>query len=212
MNLDTSAVLWSAPERERAGRPLLVLLHGYGSHEGDLFSLSPALPLAPVVASVRAPMSESGGFAWWSLDGATPGAPDPEAVDAAATAVLDWLDTLDYTSVSILGFSQGGAMTLQLLRHAPERFAAAVCLSGFIATETHPGDARLAEVRPPVFWGRGTSDPVIPAYAIERTTEWLPAHADATTRIYEGLGHSISTEELTDFAAFLGERAAGNAS
>ncbi len=206
MNLDTSAVLWSAPERERAGRPLLVLLHGYGSHEGDLFSLSPALPLGPVVASVRAPLAESGGFAWWSLDGATPGAPDPEAVDAAATAVLEWLDTLEYTSVSILGFSQGGAMTLQLLRHAPERFTAAVCLAGFVPTATHPGDARLGEVRPPVFWGRGTSDPVIPDYAIERTAEWLPAHADATIRIYEGLGHSISTEELTDFAGFLNGR------
>ena len=206
MNLDTSAVLWSAPERERAGRPLLVLLHGYGSHEGDLFSLSPALPLGPVVASVRAPLAESGGFAWWSLDGATPGAPDPEAVDAAATAVLEWLDTLEYTSVSILGFSQGGAMTLQLLRHAPERFTAAVCLAGFVPTATHPGDARLAEVRPPVFWGRGTSDPVIPDYAVERTAEWLPAHADATIRIYEGLGHSISTEELTDFAGFLNGR------
>ncbi|NYF09597.1 phospholipase/carboxylesterase [Leifsonia sp. AK011] len=204
MNLDTSAVLWSAPERERAGRPLLVLLHGYGSHEGDLFALSPALPLGPVVASVRAPLRESGGFAWWSLDGATPGAPDADAVDAAAIAVLDWLDTLEYTSVSILGFSQGGAMTLQLLRHAPERFAAAVCLAGFVPTATHPGDARLAEVRPPVFWGRGTSDPVIPDYAVERTTEWLPGHADATIRIYEGLGHSISTEELTDFAGFLG--------
>ena len=41
MQLDESAILWSAPERERAGRPLIVLLHGYGSHEGDLFSLSP---------------------------------------------------------------------------------------------------------------------------------------------------------------------------
>jgi phospholipase/carboxylesterase len=61
MNIDASAVLWSAPERERAGRPLLVLLHGYGSHEGDLFGLSPRLPLGPVIASVRAPLAERGG-------------------------------------------------------------------------------------------------------------------------------------------------------
>ena len=206
MNLDTSAVLWSAPERERAGRPLVVLLHGYGSHEGDLFALSPALPLGPVVASVRAPLRESGGYAWWSLEGATPGAPDPVAVDAAATAVLDWLDTLQNTSVSILGFSQGGAMALQLLRHAPKRFAAAVCISGFVATATHPGDAELEVVKPPVFWGRGTSDEVIPDHAIERTAEWLPSHSDATVKVYPGLGHSISTEELGDFAAFLSER------
>ena len=207
MKLDASAVIWSAPERERAGRPLIVLMHGYGSHEGDLFSMSPGLPLGPVIASVRAPLAESGGFAWWSISGQVPGEPNIAAVDDAATAVLDWLDTLEYTSVSVLGFSQGGAMTLQLLRRDPSRFAAAVCLSGFIASAEHEGDAALAEVKPPGFFGRGTQDPVIPKAAFDRTDSWLPEHATATTRIYEGLAHSISTEELTDFSRFLSTRA-----
>lgn len=205
MHLDESAILWSAPERERAGRPLLVLLHGYGSHEGDLFSMSPGLPLGPVVASVRAPLPESGGFAWWSLAGQAPGEPDPAAVDLAASAIIEWLDTLQYTSVSTLGFSQGGAMALQLLRHAPTRFAATVCLSGFIAPAHHAGDAALAAAQPKVFWGRGTADPVIPAAAVDRTAEWLPTHADATIRIYEDLGHGISREELTDFSQYLSQ-------
>lgn len=207
MPIDESAVIWSTPERERADRPLIVLLHGYGSHEGDLFALSPALPLGAVVASVRAPLAESGGYAWWSLQGQTPGEPDPAAVDAAAQAVLDWLDTQQYPSVSLLGFSQGGAVSLQLLRLAPRRFRAAVCLSGFIATTEHDGDARLAEVRPPVFWGRGTADRVIPAAAIDRTAEWMPAHTTPTIRIYEDLPHSISREELADFSSFLAEHA-----
>ena len=203
MKLDESAILWSAPERERGGRPLLVLLHGYGSHEGDLFSMSPALPLEPVIASVRAPIAESGGWAWFSrVDGAA-GNPSMETVDAAAKAVIDWLDTLGSASVSLLGFSQGGAVALQLLRLDPGRFAATVSLSGFVAAGKHPGDARLAEVRPPVFWGRGTDDPVIPSEAVERTAAWLPTHATASIHIYEGLGHSISTPELAEFGAFL---------
>lgn len=204
MHLDETAILWSAPERERAGRALLVLLHGYGSHEGDLFSMSPGLPLGPVVASLRAPLAESGGFAWWSLAGQV-AEPDPAAVDRAAVAVIEWLDRQQFTSVSTLGFSQGGAMALQLLRHGPARFAATVCISGFIAPADHAGDAALAAVRPKVFWGRGTADPVIPPAAIDRTAEWLPAHADATIRIYEDLGHAISREELTDFAGYLSE-------
>lgn len=203
MHLDESAVLWSAPERERAGRPLLVLLHGYGSHEGDLFSMSPGLPLEPVVASLRAPLSESGGFAWWSLARGISAEPDPEAVDSAALAVLDWLDHQQFTSVSLVGFSQGGAMTLQLLRHAPRRFAATVCLAGFVAPAHHAGDAELALVRPPVFWGRGTADAVIPAAVVDHTALWLPEHTDATIRIYEDLGHAISRQELTDFVGFL---------
>ena len=54
-----------------------------------------------------------------------------------------------------------------------------------------------------MFWGRGTLDQVIPPAAIERTQEWLPEHADADIRIYEGLGHAVSSDELSDFAAFL---------
>lgn len=206
MKLDTDAIIWSAPERERAERPLLVLLHGYGSHEGDLFGMSPGLPLEPVVASLRGPVAESGGFAWWSRGtGATPGAPDPAGVDAAAEAVIAWLDTLGTSNVSLLGFSQGAALSLQLGRVAPGRFTATVALSGFVVPGSHPGDAELERLRPPVFWGRGTEDAVIPSSAVDLTAEWLPTHADATIRIYENLGHSISSQELGDFVRFLRE-------
>jgi phospholipase/carboxylesterase len=204
MRIDPEAVLWSAPERERAGRPLLVLLHGYASHEGDLFGLSPRLPLGPVIASVRAPIAENGGYAWFTLRDSTPGDPPRANVDAAASAVIEWLDTLEYTSVGLLGFSQGAALSLQLLRHAPERFAATVALSGFIASGGHPGDAELERLKPKVFYGRGTVDRVISADAVERTEAWIPGHTTHTSRIYEGLAHSISAAELTDISGFLG--------
>lgn len=203
MDLDASAVLWSAPERDRAGRPLIVLLHGYASHEGDLFAMSPRLPLGPVIASVRAPIAENGGWAWFSRTDSPPGNPPAERADAAADSVIRWLDGLEYTSVALVGFSQGACVSLQLVRHAPTRFTATVALAGFVAAGTHPGDADLERVRPPVFWGRGTQDHVVPDEAVERTTTWLPPHSDATIRIYEGLGHSVSSEELGDVAAFL---------
>jgi phospholipase/carboxylesterase len=203
--LPTDDIMWSSQESERAGRPLIVLLHGYGSHEGDLFGMSPALPLGPVIASLRAPLQAGPGYAWWEINQL--GAPDASEVDAAASMVLDWLDSFDHGAVTLLGFSQGGALSLQLLRHAPDRFAAAVCLAGFVVPGEHPGDAELARVRPPVFWGRGTDDPVIPDAAVELTERWLPQHADATIRIYEGLGHAVSTPELTDMVAFLRQHA-----
>ncbi|TAL42517.1 MAG: phospholipase [Salinibacterium sp.] len=158
-----------------------------------------------MIASVRAPIAESNGFAWFSLAHNRPGDPEPEQADAAASAVLSWLDTLGYTSVSLLGFSQGAVTALQLMRHAPRRFAATVALSGFVARGDHPGDAELATAQPAVFWGRGTADSVIPADSVARTQEWLPKHADATIRIYEDLGHSISTQELSDFTGFLSQ-------
>jgi phospholipase/carboxylesterase len=208
MKLDAEAVMWSAPERERSARPLLVLLHGYGSHEGDLFELSPRLPLGPVIASVRAPISESGGWAWFPIVGAKHGDPDPDAVDAAAQSVLDWLDTLEFTSVSLLGFSQGAAVALQLIRLAPGRFTSAVALSGFVASGSTAGDDDPLLAATPVFWGRGTLDAVITDAAIERTAAWLPDHTTMTERIYEGVAHSVSPAELSDVSAFLRASAA----
>jgi phospholipase/carboxylesterase len=202
MQLDTGAILWSAPERDRAERPLLVLLHGYGSHEGDLFQLGPMLPLDSVIASLRAPLPIGAGYAWFALDG-EPGNRAAERVDEAASAVLAWLDTVSSTSVSLLGFSQGAALALQLMRLAPERFRSVVALSGFVAAGSLGGDTDLLETPVPVFWGRGTEDRVITDAAVERTAEWLPSHADATIRIYEGVGHGVTGPEISDVSAFL---------
>ena len=203
VKIDPSAVAWSAPERERAGRPLLVLLHGYGSYEGDLFGLSPQLPLEPVIASVRAPLPVGQGFAWAPLASGADAATVSAAADDAALAILDWLDTTESTSVGLLGFSQGGAMSLELLRADPERFAYAVNLSGYAAPVAREGDSALAERRAPVFWGRGTHDDVIPAEAVAHTTEWLPEHSRLVGRVYEGLAHAISQQELADVRGFI---------
>jgi phospholipase/carboxylesterase len=184
-----------------------VLLHGYNSNEGDLFGLAPYLPLSPAVASLRAPTFTGYGHSWFplmnegvelSIDGA----------DASVTAIIDWLDRVapDAASVGLLGFSQGGAMAIELLRRAPERFAFAVSLAGFALPGDREGDERMSQLAPPVFWGRGTFDEVIPAASVARTQAWLPAHSSLDERIYEGLGHSVSELELADAAAFLAAR------
>jgi len=204
VTIHPNSVMWSAPESERAGRPLLVLLHGYGSHEGDLFGLGPGLPLGPVIASVRAPIELAPGmYSWFPLMSEAPAEEVGPNADAAARSVLDWLDTVSSGPVHLLGFSQGGAMALQLLRVAPGRFASATVLAGFLAGVAHEGDAALAAAPPPVFYGRGTHDDRIDSARVDQLDAWLPGHADATSRIYEGLGHSISNDELRDLNAFL---------
>ncbi|MGV9770160.1 alpha/beta hydrolase [Microbacterium sp. NPDC003461] len=200
--LDDAAVLWRG---DRDGRPLLVLLHGYGSDERDLFALARQLPDAFVVASVRAPMEPpwpTPGHAWYALEGE--GARDPEAVTQAAARFLEWLDGTGHDGpVGLLGFSQGGAVALQALRLTPARFAFAVNLSGYVAPGALAGDATLAEARPPVFWGRGTADTVIPEALVVHTTDWLPAHTDLVGRIYPGLAHAVAEQELGDVRVFL---------
>lgn len=205
--IDPTVVVWSVPEaareQELASRPLLVLMHGRGSHEQDLFSLVPLLPPQFVVAALRAPLELApGSYSWFPVG--EPGRPSAVAADAAVHALFDWLASVpSAASVSLLGFSQGGAMTLHALRHDPERFAAFVNLAGFVIGGDAPADASLEQLRPPVFWGSDPADPVITAEAIARTAEWLPSHSTLTERHYAGIGHSISREELDDVTLFL---------
>lgn len=206
LTIDTDVVRWSHPESERAGKPLLILLHGYGSNEADLFGLAPALPSGIVIASLRATSLAPfpvDGWSWFPIT--EPGNPSTAAVNASVAAVLAWLDALDFTpsSIGVGGFSQGGAMSIQLMRAAPERFSCALNLSGFAVGGDEPGDAVLAERKPPLFWGRGNADPVIGDRAIARTMDFVPDHFTLTGAVYDGLPHAISAEELVDISAFL---------
>jgi phospholipase/carboxylesterase len=226
LDLDPDAVLWSAPAAERDGRALLVVMHGRGSDEQDLFSVAtdlaselasePAsgLPSEFVVASLRAPIAEGPGWSWWP-PGGKHGDPDAEWLDSATAAVTTWLDALPFTpsQIGAFGFSQGGAMALHLLRRDLARTAFAVNLAGFVISGAQESDAALAVSRPPVFWGRGAEDELFlgdMAELVDRTTPWLAAHATAETHVYPGLGHSVSRDELDDVAAFLRARSAGN--
>ena len=204
--LESEVVLWSAERAERAGRPLLVLLHGYGADERDLFGLLPYLPDRFVVAAVRAPLAPPfpmPGYSWYPIEGLE--GRDPAHVTSAAHQLLAWTDAAAsvHTSIGLFGFSQGAAVALQAMRLEPSRFAFTVNLSGYVTPGELPRDAELAERRPPVFWGRGTNDDVIPGFLVDHTTQWLPDHVELSGRVYPGLTHSVSEQELADVRIFL---------
>ncbi|PPF42549.1 phospholipase [Pseudoclavibacter sp. AY1F1] len=191
-------------------RPILLLMHGYGSHEDDLTSLLPAISTGFDWASLRAPIvlreqtpDEVGSYAWVPID--RPGLPDPASASAATDAVLAWLDanTPPGANVIPIGFSQGGLMVTQLLRRDPQRFEWGAVLSGFSLQGEQPGDEALARIRPAVFFGRGDRDQIVSDATFERTTGWLAGHTTATERLYQGLAHGISPQELQDLTAFL---------
>ena len=204
--LDAEAVLWSADATARHGRPLLVLLHGYGADERDLFGLVPYLPPEFAVAAVRAPLAPpfpAPGYSWYPIEGLE--TRDPSHTTAAAAGLIEWVDAAAsaHRTVGLLGFSQGAAVALQAMRLDPHRFAFAVNLSGYVTPGDLPRDGEFAEVRPPVFWGRGTNDDVIPGFLVDHTTEWLPGRTDLSGRVYPGLTHSVSEQELADVRVFL---------
>lgn len=204
--IDDDATRWSTDNP--AGMPLLVLLHGYGADEHDLFGLVPYLPDGIAVASVAAPLTPPWpmpGRSWYLIDSLENR--DAAGITTAGEALLRWLDTAaaEATSIALLGFSQGAAVSLQALRLAPERIDAVVALSGYAAAGELPGDVVLQERRPPVFWGRGNRDDVIPPNLVDHTAQWLPGHSELSGRVYPGLTHSISEQELADVRVFLSQ-------
>lgn len=208
--IDPNHVMWDRDPEDRAGKPLLVMMHGLGSHEGDLFGLNRFLPDDLVVASLRAPLGYGGGYAWYPAGSGY--GDDPAPLDSSVQAVLDWIDTLEVTptGIGLMGFSQGGCMALQLIRQAPDRFDYVLQLSGFVADAGHPGDAALAarEPRMPVFWAHGDQDQVIAASAIERTEHWLAAHTAVEAHRYP-MAHTVSQPELADLVDFVAAQLQG---
>lgn len=217
--INSAQVLWSVPTdrigAELASKPLLVLLHGYGSNAEDLFGLVKYLPQNFVVASVQAPLAAGPGFAWYSLG------PDPETggfkrdideINSATMALSRWLESLEgrfgeLQGLSILGFSQGGSMAIQLLRRMPDQIDSVALLASFVTEDNDPQtavlDSWLAEIKPRVFWGRDPHDPVITPTLIEYSRKWLPEHTALDARLYSNIGHGLSIEVLDDVSEFL---------
>ena len=208
--LDPDAVVWNLPAEVRHQKPLLILMHGRGSNEHDLTALLPAFPAGFAVASVRAPIAEGFGWSWFDADANPRGDPHPENADLVADAVLTWLRELGWVppSVGTLGFSQGGAMAVHLLRRDPHRISFAVNLAGFVVRGEQFGDAALTLQRPPVFWGVGADDPLFTPELLHAAERWLPLHSSLTSGRYAGVGHSISPDQLRDVAEFLSARLA----
>lgn len=204
--------IWNRPEDERAGTPLLVLLHGYGANEADLMGLTPLLPEEFTIVSLRAPqVLAPGAYQWFPLVAADDF--DLAHVEAASEYTLGWLDEFraDHPSVTLLGFSMGMAMATTLLRRRPHEFAAVVGLSGFAIDPASQGrEASWDYVRDdeldgtlPFFWGRDQADPVITPDKVAYTLSWVRGHVDLTKVAYEGIRHSISVPEMGHVAEFL---------
>ena len=206
LEIDSTAVKTAGQHLDNSDAPVLLLLHGYGSNEQDLIGLAQYLPEEFALVALRAPLVlpwPGSGFAWYPIEGLEQR--DSAGITAGAQALLDWVtqNIAPERTVGLLGFSQGGATSVQAMRLLPGRFAFAVNLAGYADPGELPGDAELLAAKPPMFWGRGSQDEVIPQSLIEHTKQWLPHHSTLSGRVYEGLTHSVSEAELQDVAAFV---------
>ena len=101
--------------------PLVVLLHGRGSHEREIIALAEHLPVGPAYAAVRAPIAEGGRYAWFANRGI--GRPVAESLRATMDWFRQWLDGVAPSGrpVVLIGFSGGAAFAGGLLLDDPGR-------------------------------------------------------------------------------------------
>jgi phospholipase/carboxylesterase len=155
-----------ALERPAAGEPegALVLFHGRGADEHDLFPLLDALDperrllgLAP-----RGPLSlPPGGAHWYELG--EMGKPPAETFHPTFELVSNWLDSLPVPIERTVlgGFSQGAMMAYALgLGAGRPRPAGIIALSGFLP-QVDGFEYDLSPPLPPIAIAHGTLDPVI---------------------------------------------------
>ena len=199
--------------RPAAGAPagLLVLFHGRGADECDLFPLLDILDPQQQLLGVtpRGPLRlPPGGAHWYAVREI--GSPDPPTFSSTFDLVASWLDALTAeTGVSadrtaLCGFSQGAVMAYALgLGKGRPRPAALVALSGFVPTV--PGLALdLGPPLPPVAIGHGALDEVISVDWSRRAARELElAGADVLYRESPHLGHGIDPRFLAELPRWL---------
>ena len=201
-------------ERPAAGEPegALVLFHGRGTSEHDLFPLLDALdPERRLLGfTPRGPLSLPPGGAHWYVIREL-GYPDPETFGTSYERASRWLDALAFeTGVTpehtvLGGFSQGAVMSYALGLGADRpRPAGIIALSGFVPT-AEGFELDLERPLPPVAIGHGTYDPVISVEWGRQAKGLLDrAGAEVLNQEYP-LAHAADPEFLLRLQPWLGD-------
>jgi phospholipase/carboxylesterase len=199
----------------------VIWLHGLGADGHDFeplvaqlglpFPVRFVLPHAPI-----RPVSINGGMrmrAWYDIVDLRPGGyEDRVGIYASCSAVAKLVDReieggQGPERIVIAGFSQGGAVALQLALREPRSLAGAVGLStylplaGTLMEEASPANRRL-----PIFLAHGNADPVIPlAFGRATRQRLLTAGYDVEWHEYP-MAHGVNLEEIADLAQWLRRR------
>jgi phospholipase/carboxylesterase len=195
----------------------LVLLHGVGSHERDLFELAPYFDERFFIVSARAPLTLGrDSYAWFHVE-FTPTGPviNPTEAESSRQHLLHFLSELveaygvDPQRIYLCGFSQGAIMSFSVALTQPRRVAGIVAMSGRILPEVLPLLAPPEELANlPVMVVHGLYDNVLPIQhgrASQQRLSELPVNL--TYREYL-MGHQVAAESLADIRQWLADQLA----
>ena len=193
--------------------PLLLLLHGYGSNEADLFSFAEELPENYYIISARAPYDmQYGSYAWYAInfDADQNKFSDNEQAKTSRDLIAKFIDELiqtypiDANNVSLIGFSQGSILSYAVALSYPEKVRKVVAMSGYlnldIVTEDYLKNT-FSNLK--IFASHGTVDQVIPVEWARKTPAILENLGIAVTYKEYPVGHGVAPQNFYDFKNWL---------
>lgn len=201
------------PKVKHDKHPLLLLLHGYGSNEEDLFSFAPELPNDSFVISVRAPYDlQPYGHAWYAIhfDADENKFSDNDQAKESVEILANFIDEIvkkypiDTKNVTLIGFSQGAILSYATALNYPEKVAKVVALSGYLNQEILPevfDTQAISHLK--FFISHGAVDQVIP---VEWARKAKPALEKLSLEVeYQEypIGHGVSPKNFFDFKNWL---------
>lgn len=201
------------PNEIQEKNPLIILIHGYGSNEEDLFSFAPELPENAFIVSVQAPYQVPPyGFAWYAISfdaNMNKFSDDTQAVKSRDLLVqfIDELCTkypIDQKDVNLIGFSQGAILSYALAVTYPEKVNKVVALSGYFNADIMQPKADLSVYNHlKIFGSHGTVDQVIPVEWARKASELLKSYAISFEYKEYPVGHGVAPQNFYDLKAFL---------
>lgn len=171
------------PSSLKENAPLLIMLHGYGSDENDLFSFANELPEELFIISFKAPYSlEPHGYAWYAInfDADQNKWNDNEQAKLSMETLVDCIDIackiypVNKNNISILGFSQGTILGMATALNHPKKIKNIIGLSGYINHDILPENLKELDYSNLSFYcSHGTVDQVIPIDWARQTPVFL---------------------------------------
>lgn len=208
----TLSYLVRKPKVKTAKTPLVVLMHGVGSNEQNMFSYADAMPGNFLVVSPRGPLTlGNGSYAWFQVQftQAGPVINAPQA-EAARTEIIKFIKGLksvedfDEHQVYLFGFSQGGIMSYSVALTEPEMIKGIAVMSGRLLPEVKPMIAtndRLSKLH--VFVAHGTNDQVLRFQYATDAVDYLHTRGLQPEFHRYNENHTISSQMLEDAVNWL---------
>ena len=201
------------PKIKTQKNPLLLLLHGYGSNEQDLFSFSSELPEEYYVISARAPYDlQYGSYAWYAInfDADENKFSDHNQAMQSRDLISNFIDELiqnypiDPKQLTLLGFSQGTILSYSVALSYPEKVQRVVALSGYLNEEIIVENYKNNDFSNlKMFVSHGSVDQVIPVDWAKKAPGILDSlNIPNEFREYQ-VGHGVAPQNFFDLKNWL---------